>query len=73
MIVNKRKAVDVGQQPDPVVPRLTGQHIDYISPHFFALAAMALYLQSTTLSPFPSTFQRGGSSAFLRCRPLPQP
>jgi len=39
----------------PVVSRPTGQHIEYISPHFFALAAMALYLTSTTLSPLLST------------------
>jgi hypothetical protein len=39
----------------PVVSRPTGQHIEYVSPHFFALAAMTLYLASTTLSPFLST------------------
>ena len=39
----------------PVVSRPIGQHIEYVSPHFFALAAMTLYLMSTTLSPFLST------------------
>lgn len=39
----------------PIVSRPTGQHIEYISPHFFALAAMTLYLTSTTLSPLLST------------------
>jgi hypothetical protein len=39
----------------PVVSRPTGQHIEYVSPHFFALAAMTLYLASTTLSPLLST------------------
>lgn len=39
----------------PVVSRPTGQHIEYVSPHFFAAAAMTLYLMSTTLSLFLST------------------
>jgi hypothetical protein len=39
----------------PVVSRPTGQHIEYVSPHFFALAVMTLYLTSTTLSPLLST------------------
>ena len=39
----------------PVVSRPTGQHVEYVSPHFFALAAMTLYLMSTTLSPLLST------------------
>lgn len=41
----------------PVVSRPIGQHIEYVSPHFFALAAMTLYLMSTTLSPILSTFR----------------
>ena len=41
----------------PIVSRPTGQHIEYVSPHFFALAAMTLYLMSTTLSPFLSTYR----------------
>jgi len=39
----------------PVVSRPIGQHIEYDSPHFFAAAAMTLYLMSTTLSPLLST------------------
>ena len=39
----------------PVVSRPTGKHIEYVSPHFFAAAAMTLYLMSTTLSLFLST------------------
>jgi hypothetical protein len=39
----------------PIVSRPVGQHIEYISPHFFAAAAMTLYLMSTTFSPLLST------------------
>jgi len=39
----------------PVVSRPTGQHIEYVSPHFFAQTVMTLYLTSTTLSPLMST------------------
>ena len=39
----------------PVVSRPIGQHIEYVSPHFFAAATMALYLMSTTVSPILST------------------
>ena len=39
----------------PVVSRPIGQHIEYVSPHFFALAVMTLYLTSTALSPLLST------------------
>ena len=35
----------------PIVSRPIGQHIEYVSPHFFAMAAMTLYLLSTTVSP----------------------
>ncbi len=35
----------------PVVAHPTGRHIEYISPHFFAAAAMTLYLVSTAISP----------------------
>ena len=34
----------------PVISRPVGQHIEYVSPHFFAAAAMALYLLSTSVS-----------------------
>lgn len=39
----------------PVVARPTGQHIEYVSPHFFAAVAMTLYLLSTTFSLLLST------------------
>ena len=39
----------------PVVSRPTGQHIEYVSPHFFAAVTMTLYLVSTALSPLLST------------------
>lgn len=39
----------------PVVARPTGQHIEYVSPHFFAAVAMTLYLLSTTVSLLLST------------------
>jgi len=39
----------------PIVARPIGQHIEYVSPHFFAGAAMTLYLMSTTFSPILST------------------
>ncbi len=39
----------------PVVSRPLGQHIDYISPHFFAGVVMTLYLLSAATSPMLST------------------
>ena len=39
----------------PVVSRPTGQHVEYVSPHFFAAVTMTLYLLSTTASPIFST------------------
>jgi hypothetical protein len=39
----------------PVVSRPTGPHIEYVSPHFFAVTTMTLYLLSTTVSPMLST------------------
>jgi hypothetical protein len=41
----------------PVVSRATGQHIEYFSPHFFAVAVMSLYLLSTAISPMVSSHQ----------------
>ena len=38
-----------------VASRPTGQHIEYVSPHFFAAVVMTLYLLSTTVSPLLST------------------
>lgn len=39
----------------PIISRPTGQHIEYVSPHFFAAVTMTLYLLSTALSPLLST------------------
>lgn len=39
----------------PIISRPTGQHIEYVSPHFFAAAVMSLYLLSTTVSPMLSS------------------
>ena len=41
----------------PVVSRPTGQHIEYVSPHFFAAVVMTLYLLATTVSPMFSTYR----------------
>ena len=43
----------------PVVSRPTGQHIEYVSPHFFAVVTMTLYLLSTAVSPLLSTHRLG--------------
>ena len=40
----------------PIVARPIGQHIEYVSPHFFAVVAMSLYLLSTTVSPLFSRY-----------------
>ena len=39
----------------PVVSQPVGQHIEYVSPHFFAAVTMTLYLMATALSPVLST------------------
>lgn len=39
----------------PVVSRAAGQHIEYVSPHFFAAVVMGMYLLSTAISPMVST------------------
>ena len=39
----------------PIISRPVGQHIEYVSPHFFGAVAITLYLMSTTLSQFLST------------------
>ena len=39
----------------PLASRPTGQHIEYVSPHFFAAVTMTLYLLSTAVSPLLST------------------
>ena len=41
----------------PIVSRPFGQHIEYVSPHFFAVVAMTLYLMSTTFSAILSSHQ----------------
>ena len=38
-----------------VIARPTGQHIEYVSPHFFAAAVMSLYLLSTCVGPILSS------------------
>ena len=40
----------------PAVSRPAGQHIEYLSPHFFAAEVMTLYLLATTVSPLFSTY-----------------
>jgi hypothetical protein len=42
----------------PVVSQPTGRHIEYVSPHFYALEVMTLYLMATALSPLLSTQRR---------------
>ena len=39
----------------PVVSRPSSQHIEYISPHFYAGVVMTLYLLSTAISPMLSS------------------
>ena len=39
----------------PIISRPTGQHIEYVSPHFFAAITMSMYLLSTTITPLLST------------------
>ena len=41
----------------PVISRPTGQHIEYVSPHFYAGVVMTLYLLSTAISPMLSTYR----------------
>ena len=49
----------------PVVSRLTGQHIEYISPHFYAGVIMTLYLLSTAVSPMLSTYRMAKAFGYL--------
>ncbi len=39
----------------PPVSRITGHHIEYVMPHFFAGPVMTMYLLSTTVSPIVSS------------------
>ena len=41
----------------PVISRPTGQHTEYVSPHFYAGVVMTLYLLSTAISPMLSTYR----------------
>ena len=41
----------------PVISRPTGQHIEYVSPHFYAGVVMTMYLLSTAISPMLSTYR----------------
>lgn len=41
----------------PIVAKVTGHHIAYISPHFYAIAAMGLYLLGTCVSSLFSGHQ----------------
>jgi len=45
-----------------IVSRPSGHHIEYVSPHYFAIATMALYLLSTSASQLLST--HGAARAF---------
>lgn len=38
-----------------VISRPTGQHVEYVSPHFFATTVMTLYLLAVTVSPMLSS------------------
>ena len=49
----------------PVASKPTGQHIEYVSPHFFAAVTMTLYLLSTGLSPLLSTHRMVGVFGIL--------
>lgn len=37
-----------------ITSRLTGQHIEYVAPHFFGIATMSTYLLATSISPMVS-------------------
>jgi len=39
----------------PIISRPTGQHVEYVSPHFFAALVMTLYLLAATVSPMFSS------------------
>lgn len=49
----------------PVISRPTGQHIEYVSPHFYAGAVMTLYLLSTAISPMLSTYRMVKAFGYL--------
>lgn len=39
----------------PIVARVIGHHISYVSPHFYGVGVMALYLLGTCISPLVSS------------------
>jgi hypothetical protein len=39
----------------PIVAQPTGGHVEYLSPHFFALASISAYVAATTISPLASS------------------
>ncbi len=49
----------------PVISRPTGQHIEYVSPHFYAGMVMTLYLLSTAVSPMLSTYRMVKAFGYL--------
>lgn len=51
----------------PVIALPTGQHIEYVSPHFFAAATMSLYLVATSVTRCCRAIARCGCLAFWRC------
>ena len=57
----------------PVTSRPTGQHLEYISPHFFIATVLTLYLLSTTTSMLFSTHQACGHSAYWHSSPFRPP
>jgi hypothetical protein len=42
----------------PIVSQIEGRHIAYISPHFYLVAVMSLYVVSTCISMFFSSYPR---------------
>lgn len=53
---------------EPIVAQVVGHHITYVSPHFYILAVMALYVLGTCISPLLSshrTVRWFGLAAFL--------
>jgi hypothetical protein len=60
-----------GMLANPITARPIGGHIEYVSPHFFAAAAMLLYLLSTTVSmlatshPFVRLFGAAALAAWI--------
>lgn len=40
---------------DPTISRVTGGHVDYVSPHFYVVPVVALYVLATCVSPLVSS------------------